>query len=387
MGFWDFFRKKSKEEEIEIEEIKLSELQSWMQTKKTEMKKQEKIFLDLIQARISQLIQELEEKISVLKQINVDEKKAEEKIKLIVKENLDNYIYYLEKLIADLRELDNLKEADNFIEKINSLFSDFEKRSKTSYEKATFLIGKELGSVKENIRTFFKNLEKILKENKDQIDQSKIILSTESKIKKFTEVKKTKSEIEKAIDEYNEKIGSLNNNIKIKKEEIEKIRKSEKFLAENRKKEAIVRKKEELEKEIDNLREILNFKSLANFFHSFEKEMTIIKAHKENFKQAFQKTKGEEIASLLQEAKLQTPETSNKLKDITEKEREINSIVIEETGIENIETTIKKIKSELEVLNSKQLAEGKKSGKLEVNLNELINSIKQELTKMNVNLS
>jgi len=387
MGFWDFFRKKSKEEEIEIEEIKLSELQSWMQTKKTEMKKQEKIFLDLIQARISQLIQELEEKISVLKQINVDEKKAEEKIKLIVKENLDNYIYYLEKLIADLRELDNLKEADNFIEKINSLFSDFEKRSKTSYEKATFLIGKELGSVKENIRTFFKNLEKILKENKDQIDQSKIILSTESKIKKFTEVKKTKSEIEKAIDEYNEKIGSLNNNIKIKKEEIEKIRKSEKFLAENRKKEAIVRKKEELEKEIDNLREILNFKALANFFHSFEKEMTIIKAHKENFKQAFQKTKGEEIASLLQEAKLQTPETSNKLKDITEKEREINSIVIEETGIENIETTIKKIKSELEVLNSKQLAEGKKSGKLEVNLNELINSIKQELTKMNVNLS
>ena len=50
MGFWDFFRKIGKEEEIENEKISIGELGSWLFNKKTEIKKQEEIFLELIQA-------------------------------------------------------------------------------------------------------------------------------------------------------------------------------------------------------------------------------------------------------------------------------------------------------------------------------------------------
>ena len=387
MGFWDFFRKRNKgKEEIENEKISVRELEPWLFNKKTEIKKQEEIFLKVIQERIFQLIQESEEEISALKKIDVDKKKAEEKIKLIVKENLDNYIYYLEKLMAKLKDTSEEKDnaVRNIIEKINSVFSDFEKRSKMSYEKATFLIGKEMEKTKESIGLFFKDLKKFLKENQDLIDKAKIISSTETKIRKFSEVKKIKSEIEKTILDYNNKINNLNNNIKIREEEIKKIKKSEKFIEQEKKKEELKQKKEELEEGIYKLREIIDFKALTNFFHIFEKEMNMIKAHKENFKQAFQKTNGVEIISLLQESKLQSPEIINKMQDITKKEREINSMVIEEIGVENLETRIKKIKSEIEILNSKKLAEEKRNNKLSRNLNEIINLIKEELIKINV---
>lgn len=383
MGFWDFFRKSSKEkEEIENEKIPVRELEPWFLNKKTEVKKQEEIFLELIQERISRLIQEFEEEISALKKIDVDNKKAEEKVKLIVKENLENYINYLEKLTAKLKDIN--REKKDIIEKINSLFSDFEKRSRMSYEKATFLIGKEMGKVRESIMAFFKNLERFLKENQGLIDKSKIISPVEEKIGKFSEVKKIKSEIEKTINEYNEKIGNLNNSIKIQKEEIKKIEESEKFIKQGKKREELKKKKEELEEEIHRLREMIDFKSLTNFFHSFEKEMSMIKAHKENFKAAFQKTNGGEIISLLQEAKMKDTEIMKKIEEITEREKEIKNTMISKTGIEDLEIEIEKIESQLDVINSKKAIERKKYEKQKRNLDEIISLVKEELIKINV---
>jgi len=384
MGFWDFFRKKDKgKEEPKNEKISIKELEPWLLNKKTEIKKQEENFLRVIQERISQLIQEFEEEISVLKKIDVDNKKTEEKIKLIVKENLDYYIYYLEKLMEKLKDMD---KENNFIEKINSLFSDFEKRSRMNYEKATFLIGKEIAKVKDSIRFFFKDLDNIIKENQDLIDKSKIIPKIEEKIGKFSEINKIKSEIEKTINEYNEKISSLDDNIKIKGGGIEKIKESEEFIEQEKNKKELKKKKEELEGEIYKFREIIDFKALTNFFHIFEKEMHMIKAHKENFREAFQKTNGEEIISLLQESKLQDAEIIKKIDEITEKKQEIENIVISKTGIEDLEDEIKKTSSQLNILNSEKGIEKRKYEKQEINLNNIISLIKEELIKINVEI-
>ena len=387
MGFWDFFRKRNKgKEEIENEKISVRELEPWLFNKKTEIKKQEKIFLKLIQERISQLTQEFEEEISVLKKIDVDKKKAEEKIKLIVKENLNNYIYCLEKLITRLKDTSEEKDntIGNVIEKINSIFSDLEKRSRMSYEKATFLIGKEMEKTKESIRLFFKDLEKFLKENQDLTDKSKTISLIEGEIGKFFRVKKIRLEIEKTIFDYDGKINNLKKEIEIKEEKIEEIKKSEKFIEQEKKKKELKKKKEEIEEKIYNLREIINFKSLTNFFHIFEKEMSMIKAYKENFKQAFQKTNGEEIISLLQEAKLQDTEITKKIEEIIEKEKEIKNTMISKTGIEDLEIEIEKTRAQLDVLNSKKTAERKKYEKQKRNLNEIISAVKEELIKINV---
>lgn len=383
MGFWDFFRKNKDKEEIKVERISIAELKPWLLAKKRRIEKQEEDFLKLARRRIYQLIQELEQELAILKKINVDEKKAEEKLKLIVKENLNNYIDYLERLVSRLREINKEKEI---IEKINSIFSDFKKRSSISFEKATFLIGKELENVKESIGNFFRDLENILKENKDLIDKSKIVYSAEKRIEKLNEIEKIKSGTEKLINEYNNKINSLKDGIKTKEEEIENIKKSERFLAESKKKEELEKKKEELEKEIYKLREIIDFKSLANFFHSFQKEMEVIKMYKENFKNSFQRVNGEDILSLLKEAKLQNINILQKIEEITKKKKEINDLVFEDFGIINIEKEIKKINLDIQNWGFKRIEEEKRCKKLETTLAEVTDSIKEELKKINVEL-
>ena len=383
MGFWDFFRKKSEQEENE--KIKLAELQSWLQNKKAEVEKQEEKLLNVIQVRISEITQEFKEELSILRKVDIKDRKAEEKIKLVVRENLENYIYYFIKLINKLSEV-NEKTEKEIIEKINSVFYEFEKKSLMSFEKATFLIGKELGNIKESIRIFFKDFENILKENKDVIDKAKIISSVEVKERKSSEIKKRKSEIEKSIKDYNKKIDTLADKIKAKEEEIEKLKKSDKFIAINKKKQELLKKREEQNREIYKLKEMINLKPLANFFHSFEKEMDIIKAYKENFKQAFQRTQGEDIISLFREAKMPNVTILNKIQNMIEKEREIDSIVIEKTEIEDIETEIKEIRLEIEFLKAKKLEEEKRYKKLEVNLDEIVNSIIEELREINVKI-
>lgn len=383
MGFWDFLRKNKEKEEIKVERISIEELNSWLLNKKRQIGKQEENFLRLIHQRISQLIKELEQELVTLRQINVNERKAEEKIKLIVKENLNNYIDYVEKLAGRLKEIDKEKEI---IEKINSIFSDFKKRSAISFEKATFLIGKELASVKESIKNFFKDLENILEENKGWIEDSKIVYLAEKKTEKLAEIQKIKSGTENLIEEYNSKINSLKNEIMVKEEKIQEIKKSEKFSEEMVRRKELENKKQDLEKEINKLKEIVDFKILANFFHIFEKEMNIIKAYKENFKQAFSKTNGEDLLALFREAKIQDVFILNKIQNINEKKKEIDDLVFEDFGIINIEEEIKKINLEIQNWGLKKIEEEKRCKKLETTLTEVTDSIKEELKKINVEL-
>jgi len=381
MGLWDWFRKK-KEVEISSEKVKAEELENWLKNKKSEIENQETSFLKSVEQRIVQLISELEEEISVLKKVNVDEKKAEEKIKLIVRENLKNYIDHIEKLKEKLEEI---KANKGIIEKINSIFPDFEKKSKMSFEKATFLIGKEIGDTKDSIRNFFRDLEKIIKENKKLIDKSKIFSSAEMKMKKIGEIKKIMGETEEATGEYDSRINNLKDKIKLKEKELEEIRSSEKFIEQEKREKEREKKKQEIEKEIRELREIIDFKALASFFHSFQKEMAIIKAYKENFKNAFDKSGGEELLGLIKEAKLE-PGALKKFGEISEMRKEIESIKIEKTGIENLEEEVKKINEEAELVNSKKSAEEKKAEKLDLNYQEILSLLKQELDKINVQI-
>lgn len=382
MGFFDFFKKKE-EKIIEVEKISLEEFPDWLSDKKIKIEKQEQEILIPIKERISQFILELEEKILVLHKIDVGQKKVEEKLKFIVKENLRNYIDYLDKLIIKLKEIGDEK---NIVGKLNFIFTDFKKKSTLSYEKATILIGKEMKDIKESIRKFFMDVEIIIKDNQEIVDESRIIRLLEVEIKKFSEVKKIKSEIGRNIKEYDNKINNFEKDMKNNEEEISNIKKSEKFLEANKKKEELKSKRRELEKDILNLGGIINFKALANFYHIFEEKMSVIKEYRENFKQTFQKTKGEDIMLLLRESKLYDINILNKFQEIEEKRKEIGNIIIEEIGLENLEHMIKEMKSEIEALNSKKFMREKKLEKLEINLNGIIKSIKNELAKINAEL-
>ena len=282
-----------------------------------------------------------------------------------------------------LREIQNEKEI---IEKINSFFSEFKKRSALSYEKVTIIIGKEMGIIKEGIKKFFKDTENIVKNHQEIFDLLKTIRLVEIEIKKSNEIKKIKSEIIGNIEDKNSKITNLKEIIKTTEKAIENLKKSEKFIEESKKREELETKKQDLERSIGELSRIIDFKFLTNFYHSFEKEMSIVKEYKENFKQAFQKTGGEDIISLLSESKLQNVDILNKTQEIEDKTKEISKIIIEETGLENLENSMGEVKSKIDVINSERFLEEKKLERLEGNLNEIIKSVKSELIKINVNL-
>lgn len=230
MGILDFFKKKK--QIVENEKISRDEFQDWLLNKKEKIENQEKDFSVIVKKKILQLTSELNEEISVLRKVNIEEKKVEERIKSIVKKNLNNYISHLERLIVKLKKIDDEKEI---ISEINFIFTEFQKESAINYAKTTILIGKEMVDVKESLKKFFKDTEDLLKDHKNVIDESKIIRSVEIDAKKFNEIKKIKSEIAKDIEECNSNINNLKELIKIKEEEIENVKKSEKFLEESKK--------------------------------------------------------------------------------------------------------------------------------------------------------
>ena len=382
MGFFDFF-KKNKKQIVEVEKISQKEFPDWFLNKKSKIEKEEQEFLVSIEKRISELISELKEKISVANKIDIDEIKAEDKIKLIVKQNLHNYLNYLDKLILRLGELGNEK---NVIDKINLIFHDFQKKSLMSYEKATILIGKDLAAVKESIKKFFKGIDVLIKFHQRMINESKIIKLIESQTKEFNEFKKTKLVIIENIEECDKEINDIKKIIKNKEEGIETLKKSERFIEEDKKKQDLEKKKQDLDNDIGVLGRMVDFKALSNFYHSFEKEMKTIKKYKENFKQMFHKTNGEDVLLLLKESNLHNVNILNKIQEIDDKKKQINNIVLGETGLENLENTVKKLKLEIQEFNSEKLVKEKRLKKLEISLNDVMKLIKAELIKLNVKL-
>jgi len=382
MGFLDFF-KKNKKQIVEVEKVSQKEFPDWLINKKSKIEKEEQEFSVSIIKLISELISELKEEISVVNKINMDEIKAEDRIKLIVKENLRNYLNYLDKLILRLEELDNEK---NIIGKINFIFHDFQRKSSMSYEKATILIGKELAKVKESIKKFFKSIQGLLNVHQDIIDESKIIKLVESKTQEFNEFKKINLVITENIEKCNNKINNLKKIIKTNDGETKTLKESERFIEEDKKKQELEKKKQDLDNYIGILGRMIDFKALSNFYHIFEKEMKTIKEYKENFKQTFHKTKGEDILILLKESNLHSVNILNKIQEIGDKKKEISNIVIGETGLENLENIINKAKLEIQEFNSEKLVKEKKLKKLEISLSDIMKSIKSELIKLNVEL-
>ena len=149
MGIFDFFKRKKIELELE-ETINFNEIDTWIEKKKQSITKKQQEPKQQIEQLLSDILKELEEGINVLKNLDLTEKKAPERAKLIVKQNLYNFINYLENLIQELEKLTD-ESFETLISKTNSAFEDFEKKSIMSFQKSTFLIGEELGNIRDII--------------------------------------------------------------------------------------------------------------------------------------------------------------------------------------------------------------------------------------------
>jgi len=241
-----------------------------------------------------------------------------------------------------------------------------------------------MADVKKSLKVFSGDLIKIFEENKDITDLSKTISCIKLKLKQVDKIEKDSERIGETIISLDKKITEKEEENKKIPEKIEKIKKSQDYIKNLETQEKIKLLERELEKEILSLKQIIDFKELANFFHIFEEEMNIVKVHREDFQTRFRKDDGESIVRLLDKAKLNNKAISEKISQINNKKQEIekNKQEIKKDGIEELYSETAKIILELGNLKNEKAREEKRHKKQKVNREEMIREIKEDLGKL-----
>ncbi|MFC1710617.1 hypothetical protein ACFLZJ_00450 [Nanoarchaeota archaeon] len=388
MGIFGFLKKLGKEKEIEeivSEKLAFSEIENWLEKKSKENEVKEKEILILVKGKIRSFNADLRTKIVILSEFDVESKKAEDKIKGIVSDSRAQYIQEVDNLMTNLENLKETKFSD-LTKRIDKIFFDFNKASFKNYERATILIGKEMANIKRGFKTFSSDLIKIFNNNKEISELFQRIELIKSKLNLLDPIDGNIIGIKGAIASLNEKIDQREEENQRLLEEIEKIKKSPNYLERLRSQKKIEFLKEELKNDIFMLRQFLDFKALANFFHINKEQMNILKNHKENFQKNFQKDNGKMIIDLLDEAKLNNNTISEKVNLIRTKTEEISNHKKEIKEDETLElySQIKGVIIEIDNLKIEKAKEEKRDEKLRGNKEELISLLKQELGKMNV---
>ena len=390
MGIFDFFKKiitDKKAEEAEKEKIAFSGIADWIEKKRKEIENKEEEVFTFVKEIINIFTNEIKEKINILKNIDINSKREEDKIKSITEEGRKKYIEFVELFI---KNLDNLQQdkLEKIIININKIFSDFNKNSHMSYERATILIGKEMGSIKDEIKVFSKNLIKVFDENKNIINSYKVVSLIKIKLKQLEETERDFNRVNETISTLTKKVTDKEEENKKILEEIEEIKKSPDYLEYLERLKKIKSIEEDLEKDFFSLRQLIDFKALGNFYHIFEKEIKIVNSYKDNFQTNFQKDNGADILNLLNQAKLNTQEISDKINQIRKKKEEImkNETEIEKDKTQELYSKIARTITEADNLKNLKTKEGKRCEKLNSSKKNIIKNIKEDFEKIEVEI-
>lgn len=398
MGIFDFVKKifsdeaekGEKPESVKIEKIKAEDLELWISRKKAESEKRSGEIVSLIWDKIKQTVGELEAEKGFLDKIDLRGKKENEKIKLVVKDNLNNYSEYLGMLINGLKGAET-KDLNKLITRINFLFYDFDKKSFMAYQKANILVGKELQAVRITSRNFTNDIRGILNSNKSLAENSKVVHFLDGKIRELVENSKINAETKSKIEDLRERIGIDESEIVKSKEKAEAVRKSESYKAREKEEEKLDYSKEKLKEEIAELGKMIDFKKLAGIIHTNEKKMNVLKEYRANFEKAFIEEGGDKIISLLKDSGLDDVDLANKLDEIIKIRDKIDKEEAElnkkgKNEIANLEKEIKKAEDNISKIRIEIANEEKKTDKVGEKRKEILDFIRAELLKVSVEL-
>jgi len=380
MGLFDFFKSKKEPEKISFEN-----LETWILNKKKGINAQEQGLLKKINKKISQFLIKIRADMGLLEKVDLNDKRVAEKIKLTVKENLENYIYHVKNFIESLNEL-KAENFENFIAKANEIFSEFDKKSYMNYQKATFLIGKDIETIKEDIQGLSKYFKKIFKQNKELIKISQLFSFTKQKLQEIEENHEIASRSNQRISNWDGKILQTKETHQKTLEKIENIKQSPEHLENLRKKQEIDEIKKGLEQEVIELREMIDFKALSNIFHVVKEKNEIIKAHKEDFAKHFHKDNGASILELIAEFNSETQQISSRINQIKDKKEQMTKIeqTIGKDETKPLLLEIEKIILGIEYLKKEKEKELKAHERLKAKKQQTKDEIKQKLSELDV---
>lgn len=323
---------------------------------------------------------EAEGVLRILKSYDLNKRKDQERLKLIV---ADNYYLYCSNVDRLLKEIERAKELElnELMKGLSLSLKEFSEHSAKPYEKATILIGQEMANVRNAINNFIREMEGMEKENAVFFEKTAVAEKINEMILEIEQNDKHCWEIESAIEKIKEENEKINSTIGEKERKIEEIKNSEDYkkdleIREGRKKEA-----EELEDRFRRIKERVDIKLLGKHFHFEEKKNELVKKYANNFRKAFENDENLEIIEFVKSS--QGIDISE-LKEIREKLKELDSSLITESEkkIFGIEKELEKIKLEISYEKSKIDAEMKRKEKIINKKKEIIGRIDEHAGKL-----
>ncbi len=380
--------KEAEEKEPKITKVNLSEIKPILDKNKEKIQEREDSIISLIKTNIDSFSKDIQEKVEIVEKVDIESKEKNNKIKAIVYEGRKKYIEFIERLMDNLEEHKNIDNFQEIIENINYSFSKFNESSMKSYERATVLIGKEMGAIKESLKKFSKEILEIYNENKNIISEKKSILFSESKLNENLEIQDKLNKIDEESNELKTKIKEKENILNEKLTILNKIKNSEEYIKNIQLKESIIIKEEEIKNQISQLRQDIDFKSLSSFFHIFPEKMNYIKRYKESFLLEFKEDRGKSLVNLLNEAGLNNDKISEQIKNISMKEEilEKQKKEIKEDPTNLVSSEIETLKENIKNWNDELDWIEKRTEKLKEDEKRNTQKIKEEFKKINIDI-
>lgn len=294
-----FFDGKPKEEfPLHKENLKIEELPIKLEDKIKEISSLKTQLKDEIDKRISNFNHEIVERISILESIDLSERKDEDRIKAIVNSNL---IFYISNLKRMHKDLENIKgeNIEDYVNKLSFILKEFNRLSWKYFEKATILIGEELGETKRIINSFIRDLNRLIGANKFIFEKSILCGETRQLLAESEQLGLLKIDIETNSLRIKNALQNTEKELIRLRDKKSEIQTSSDFKKSVSEKEAHKNKIEILEKDIGILKEALNLKKLLKEFHSDEKADRLLRNYLEDFKDAIREDKDFKIIGLL----------------------------------------------------------------------------------------
>ena len=388
MSLMDIFKKVFAEKKEEIIEkkpvLQLSQipytLQELLKKKQEKLHELKKTSLD----KINKFNLDLEMNIRVLETLSLEKRKEDAKLKATVFENLKRYIDYLKCLMHDLNSIHSLPPTE-YLSKASKLIENFTRNSKSSYEKATILIGDELGKTRETINSFLASISQNLNESEIIKEEIKTISEIEKNMQRIEEIQKNVAEISQANEKENLQKNQTLSQIEENKKDIQCTKDSNECKNSEEEKAKAKEELNMLDNKIQEIKDKIDLKLLSKHLHTDIKKSSLINKYLDNFKEAMKNDSSLAIIDIVREAKGLDVSI---LRDIRKRQAELISLPQSQVD-QKLSLLAKEIeKQESEVRNKvREIEENtKKAEKLKEREKEVIAEVKESLAKINISL-
>ena len=378
MSLFDFFRRKKKIEEPISKNYTLDNLPALIEEELKDLNNNSEKLKNELKEMTNLFSSEIKQKIPKLKTLNLEKRKEELRLKEIVMTSLHDYISFLERFVKDLEKVEP-KETEKYIKEIQSAFNHFNKSSRMIYERATILIGKELAEVRNKIDDFAKEFNEKLESNKKYYEKKSLIKIIQNNLDELKESKNIQKQIEDSITDFERKISKIKEEKQLSEEDYEKYKKSDEAKRFIEEQEKIKQENKIINDEVLKLKQEINLRDLAKYFHEDQKKIKIVKDYSENFLNSLKQDYTLSIVSLLKEANQNVNEEI--IKELRQRIAE-QVILISDNKLKEFEDKIYRENQELKHDEDELEHEKIKKQKFEENQKQILKKLEDESKKI-----